>query len=158
MFTTNSFCSGLKDTDTLQILKKLKVLVVDDNQDSCDLISFLLEPLGVQVVIATSALKALANIDQLQPHILVSDIVMPDVDGYSLIRRIRHSKLASKDITAVAITALSGEEVLNQTKQAGFDACLVKPFDADEFIDLLVFLHYRKEVKNRHAEILLESA
>ena len=158
MFSTNSFCSGLKDTDALKILERLKVLVVDDNQDSCDLMCCLLELLGVQVTASNSALEALAIIKQLQPQILVSDIVMPHMDGYSLIRQIRHSKSISKDITAIAITALSGEEVLEQINQAGFDACLIKPFETDDFINLLASLHCRKEAENRYSENLPESA
>ena len=88
--------NAAKPCDTSQVrasqaLAGIKALVVDDDQDSCDLTRFLLEIYGIEVMTAVSALDALEVIKKFQLDILISDIAMPDVDGYSLIRRIRQS-------------------------------------------------------------------
>ncbi|RUT06401.1 hypothetical protein DSM106972_026580 [Dulcicalothrix desertica PCC 7102] len=128
-----------------QALVGIKVLIVDDDQDSLDLTSFILEAYGVKVITAVSALDALEVLDKFQPQILLSDIAMPYIDGYSLIRRIRQGKFLSQDIIAIAVTALDGEEVFDLAVQAGFQAYLIKPFEGDDLIELIASLHCKKE-------------
>ncbi|BDA76119.1 hypothetical protein CAL7716_102850 (plasmid) [Calothrix sp. PCC 7716] len=128
-----------------QALVGVKVLVVDDDQDSLDLTSFILEACGVKVITAVSALDALEVIEQFQPQVLVSDIAMPQIDGNSLIRKIRQGKSLNHDIPAIAVTALDREEIFKLTLQSGFQAYLSKPFEGDELIDLIVSLHLEKE-------------
>lgn len=137
------YCS--KTTYPFQALERLKVLVVDDNLDSLDLISFILETYDIEVQAELSALSALEVIDKFQPHILVSDIAMPEVDGYSLISTIRQSKSLHKDIPAIAITAMSTEDVFNLTVKAGFQACLIKPFEPDKLVELITSLHLKRK-------------
>jgi CheY-like chemotaxis protein len=124
------------------VLEGLKVLIVDDDQDTLYLANFILQAYGVQVITAVSALDALEVMEKFQPQVLVSDIAMPQIDGFSLISKIRQGKFLDSDIPAIAITALlDTEKVLESALQAGFQACLTKPFDGDELIDSIVSLH-----------------
>ncbi|NEQ27875.1 MAG: response regulator, partial [Microcoleus sp. SIO2G3] len=77
------------DIDDFQPLEGLRVLVVDDDADNCNLIAFILESAGAEVMTAASAVEALQVMGQFEPNLLISDIAMPEVDGYSLIRRVR---------------------------------------------------------------------
>lgn len=104
MVNTTKPCDTSQVRDN-QALVGIKVLIVDDDQDSLDLASFILEACGVKVITAVSALDALEALNKFQPQILVSDIAMPYVDGYSLIRRVRQGKSPSQDILAIAVTA-----------------------------------------------------
>lgn len=114
------------------MLQGLKVLVVDDDHDSCDLMALVLESHAAKVEIAFSVPQALEVLDQFKPDVLVSDIAMPGEDGYSLIGKIR--RLNRKAIPAVAVTAVIEEGGGRDAIVAGFDRCLPKPIDLDNFV------------------------
>jgi CheY-like chemotaxis protein len=90
---------------------------------------------------SASALEALEVMGLFQPDVLVSDIVMPNVDGYSLIRRIRHDGSPNKDIPAIAVTSLDTEETLDLAIKSGFQAFLIKPVEPDDFAELILSLY-----------------
>ena len=116
------------------LLKDLRVLVVDDEPDTRDLVSVILEDRGAKVTAVGSAQEAFtAVIKKSPPDIIVSDIGMPEGDGYSLIRRIR--KLPSEaggQIPAIALTAYATVEDCNQAISAGFNHHIPKPVDPTE--------------------------
>ncbi|MGB3265975.1 MAG: PAS domain-containing protein [Microcoleus sp.] len=116
-------------------LAGLRILVVDDEPDSRDFVAFVLSSAGAQVMAVSSAAEALESIAQTAPDLLVSDIGMPDMDGYMLIRRIR-TQLAPeyRDLVAIALTAYAGEANERQILQAGFDEHLSKPIDPSELV------------------------
>lgn len=119
-------------------LNGLQVLVVDDDADTRELITFILEQCEAQVTAAASPGEALAAIAQFQPDILISDISMPDEDGYSLIRRVR--TLAAdqgKQIPAIALTALAKEDDQQEALSAGFQRYLAKPVNPSELVALV---------------------
>lgn len=116
-------------SDTL-LLKDLQVLLVDDEPDARDLVTVILEAQGAKVTAVGSAKEALAALQKLQPDIIVSDIGMPEDDGYSLIRQIR--KLppeAGGQIPAIALTAYATPEDRNAAISAGFNRHIPKPVD-----------------------------
>ncbi|KAB8330912.1 response regulator [Scytonema tolypothrichoides VB-61278] len=129
------------DRDIFQYLEGLKVLVVDDDPDTRCLMTFILEDYGIRVMTAASALEALEVIKQFQPDILVSDIAMPYVDGYSLIRTIRSNYSWDNSIPAIAITAVGTEEGHDLAFKSGFQAYLIKPIEPDDLAELIVSLH-----------------
>ncbi len=96
-----------EEAKNFQSLDELRVLLVDDNEDSLLLTTFILESNGFQVKTATSVLQALEIIKQFKFDILISDIAMPEIDGYSLIRKIRSSISEQQNIPALALTALA---------------------------------------------------
>jgi PAS domain S-box-containing protein len=127
----------------------LRILVVDDEADIRELVSFILEQSGAEVIIAASAQEALAALNQSLPDVLVSDIGMPDVDGYMLMRQIRdglakqNGQLLELNQTipkAIALTAYAGEYDQKQALQAGFQLHISKPVEPEDLIKAIARL------------------
>lgn len=121
-------------------LEGLRVLIVDDDVDSCDLLMLTLESHAMEAQVAFSASEALKAFVQFQPDVLVSDIAMPYEDGYSLIRKVRQLETDEKVIPAIAVTAMAREEVQTHALTSGFDRWIVKPFDPNELITAIANL------------------
>jgi len=118
-----------------EVLAGVRVLVVDDEADARDLISELLRRAGADVATAASAHEALQSLGRQRPDVLVSDIAMPDEDGYALIRCVR--QLAPEDggtLPSVALTAYAREEDRARALAAGFQAHLAKPVEPAELV------------------------
>jgi CheY-like chemotaxis protein len=105
-----------------------RILVVDDNLDSADSIAALLKMLGHVVVTAYDGKEALQVIQKQNPQIVLLDIGLPGESGYDIARRIRH-ELGRVDIILIAMTGYGQEHDKLESRQAGFDAHLVKPVD-----------------------------
>jgi CheY-like chemotaxis protein/anti-sigma regulatory factor (Ser/Thr protein kinase) len=118
-----------------QSLSGIQILVVDDEADMRDLISFILEAQGATVSTAASAAEALQQVAAAVPDLLISDIGMPETDGYALVRQIRMELLEQgKTIPAIALTAYAGD--INQQKAlaAGFQLHLAKPIEPEQLL------------------------
>ncbi len=112
-----------------------KVLVVDDEPDARLLIQQMLGDRGAQVLLAESARAALDLLAHDTPDVLVSDIGMPDVDGFELIRRVRaHPDPAVAGVKAIALTAFTRSEDHARALREGFDAFLQKPVEASTLV------------------------
>jgi CheY-like chemotaxis protein len=105
------------------------VLVVDDQPDERDLLATILASRGAQVETAESAEAAIAAIERLVPMVLVSDIAMPDQDGYALLRRVRGLGEAQRALPAIAVTAHARPEDRSRALAAGFQTYISKPID-----------------------------
>jgi CheY-like chemotaxis protein len=105
----------------------LRILCVDDNQDSADSMAMLLEMLGCEVEVSYGSAAALALADQFRPDVCLLDINMPGMDGLELARRLRQRALGRR-MLMVAMTAL-GNSHRPQTSAAGFDHHLTKPVE-----------------------------
>jgi CheY-like chemotaxis protein/anti-sigma regulatory factor (Ser/Thr protein kinase) len=116
-------------------LSNLVVLVVDDDLDSLGLIRRVLSDEGATVVTVASATDALAAIDKQPPDVLVSDIGMPETDGYELMRKVRilQARLGAR-FPSVALTAYARSEDRTRALLAGFVAHVAKPVEASELI------------------------
>ncbi|HEY9597146.1 MAG TPA: PAS domain S-box protein, partial [Cyanophyceae cyanobacterium] len=113
-------------------LQGLSILVVDDDNDTRDLLIFTLEQYDAQVTATNSAEAALKALESVTPDILLSDIGMPETDGYMLIREIRKmSKPDVREIPAIALTAYAGETDRQQILKAGFQQHITKPVEPD---------------------------
>ncbi|BAY13605.1 PAS domain-containing protein [Calothrix sp. NIES-2098] len=114
-------------------LQGLRIVAVDDDVDSLDLITFILEQYGVEVTAVASASQALKAIAKIQPDLLISDIAMPEIDGYTLIRQVRALKASGVErVPAIALTAFAGEANNQKILAAGFQRHITKPVDPDE--------------------------
>jgi signal transduction histidine kinase/ActR/RegA family two-component response regulator len=113
-------------------LSGLRVLVVDDDLDSRNLLKRVLVECGAEVEVADSAEGAIAKIDRFGPHLLVSDIGMPTRDGYDLIREIRGKGKSGRALPAVALTAFARFEDRQRALLAGFQMHLMKPVNPSE--------------------------
>jgi PAS domain S-box-containing protein len=114
----------------------LRILVVDDDEDSREFVGFVLEQEGATVKMTEGAIAALQLLDQDFFDLLVSDIGMPEMDGYMLIQQIRCHPRYGK-IPAIALTAYAGEANERQVLQAGFQRHLAKPIDPEELVTQL---------------------
>ncbi|MEH2116074.1 hybrid sensor histidine kinase/response regulator [Nostoc sp.] len=120
-------------------LNGLQTLLVDDDRDSREFIAFVLEQYGAQVTEADSAHDALSNLGQTKFDLLISDIGMPDMDGYTLIRQIRNqSPEQGGEIPAIALTAYAGEIDRQQALAAGFQHHISKPIELEVLIQAIL--------------------
>jgi CheY-like chemotaxis protein len=123
------------------VLNGLRVLLVDDDEDTLQLLSMLLGKHGVEVTAVTSAAVALGRFEQVRPDLLVSDIGMPDVDGYELIRAVRALETGHERRTpALALTAYAGEGDRLLALNAGFDEHLAKPIEPGVLVSTIATL------------------
>ncbi|MEA5506313.1 ATP-binding protein [Halotia wernerae UHCC 0503] len=122
-------------------LKGVQVLVVDDDIDTREFLCFLLEQQGASVTIAASANQALAAIAQSKPDILLSDLGMPEVDGYTLIKKLRAMPdHEGGQIPAIALTAYAAETTQKQVFTAGFQLHIAKPADPSKLVAAIATL------------------
>jgi CheY-like chemotaxis protein len=112
-----------------------RILVVDDEADMREILIFLLEEYGAQVTAVASAIEALEALAQVQPDLLLSDIGMPEVDGYMLMRQIRAmSSEQGGEIPAIALTAYAGDTDQKQVLAAGFQKHIAKPVEPADLV------------------------
>lgn len=137
-----SFASGASSSiPEGSTLKDIRVLIVEDDPDAAEMLRYALEGVGAQTRNAYSAAEAISSLSEWVPKVILSDITMPDEDGYSLIRRIRgmhESKLA--DIPAIALTAMARSEDGDRAISSGFQLHIPKPVDIDELTKAITVL------------------
>ena len=109
-------------------LQGATVLVVDDHEDSRNLLRQMVEWFGARVHTARSGQVALACLEKETPDLLLLDLRMPGMDGFTVFRRLRADPRFSK-LRAIAVTALGSDDDVMRTWEAGFDGHLVKPID-----------------------------
>ena len=120
------------------LLQGVKVLVVDDEADSRDLLMTILTQCGSDVRCSESAAEAMQEFNDWDPDLLVSDIGMPSEDGYSFIRRLRELKSSrAREIPAIALTAYATDEDRLQALSAGFQVHVAKPIEPESFVSCL---------------------
>jgi CheY-like chemotaxis protein len=129
-------------------LRGIRVLIVDDDADTCEMLTFALNLLGAEAQASKSVSEAFTSIAQWKPDILLTDINMPGEDGYSLINKLRTSTpKKGANIPAIALTALARPEDTEQALSAGFQLHLSKPVDIEELAEAIVNLA-KKPAKN----------
>jgi CheY-like chemotaxis protein len=116
-----------------------RVLAIDDDTDTRDMLSALLEVAGAQVQTAASGSEALVVFRRWRPTLILSDIGLPDQDGYELLGAIRALPGGDR-VPAAALTAGSRQEDCTRAFAAGFQVHIAKPADADRLIAALVRL------------------
>ena len=123
------------------LLEGLQVLVVDDEADARDVVQRLLEDAGAQVKTAETANEALTILNEgLAPDIILSDIGMPDQDGYDFMRRVRGMAGDIAEVPAAALTALARVEDRKRALMAGYQTHLAKPVDPSELVAMVASL------------------
>ncbi|MBD2562199.1 MULTISPECIES: PAS domain-containing protein [Nostoc] len=126
---------GVGEKFNSSLLSGLRILIVDDDADTREFLHFLLQQNGALTTVAASATEALAFIAQTVPNLLISDLGMPEMDGYNLIRVIRAMpKEEGGEIPAIALTAYAGESDRDRVLAAGFQKHLAKPVQPTELL------------------------
>jgi PAS domain S-box-containing protein len=122
-------------------LDGLRVMVVDDEAEARDLLTVMLTLYGAEVIACASAAEALGEIGRRPPSVLVSDIAMPDEDGYTLIRKLRVlGPELGGNIPAIALTGQAKREDRTRALTAGYQSHVPKPVDAVELIVVIANL------------------
>jgi signal transduction histidine kinase len=113
-----------------------RILIIDDSPDTLDMMCTLFRQRGCNVVAASSGEEALRSLSEARPHLIVSDIGMPGMNGYELLARIR-SEPGMEAIPAIAISGYAMEEDRRLAISAGFAAHLSKPIDLEELFAVI---------------------
>ncbi|MBD2345690.1 PAS domain S-box protein [Anabaena subtropica] len=125
-------------------LHGVRVLVVDDEADIRDLVVYLIQQSGAEVIATASAIEALQVLKQSPLDILVCDIAMPDMDGYMLMQQVRAwSSEQGGQIPAIALSAYPGEFNQRKAIAAGFQRHLSKPVDPKDLVQAIASLLYK---------------
>ncbi|WP_414567606.1 response regulator [Nostoc sp. CCY 9925] len=139
--------SSVSESDT-PFSKDTQVLVVDDEPDIRDLVTFILQDYGVDVTAVASAQEALQALSESIPDVLISDIGMPKTDGYMLMREVRkRSPQQGGHVPAIALTAYAGEINQQQALAAGFQMHIAKPIDPDQLVKAIIGLMAQTDSK-----------
>lgn len=145
---TESSCSVMDNADVSsdEKLKHLRILVVDDDADTRDLLKTVLQQHGAEVVATDSAANAFAALERATPHVIISDIAMAGENGYDFIRKIRSlSPKAGGHIPAIALTAYAGVVDRRRALLAGFQTHLAKPIEPDDLLAVILSLTFQQE-------------
>jgi two-component system CheB/CheR fusion protein len=119
-------------------LENVRILAVEDQDDSRDLLDFVLRREGAEVQTVRNVPEARAALNARPFDVLVADLGLPDEDGYSLIRSIRQSfPPPVRDIRAVALTAYAGDNYRTKALDAGFNAYVAKPIEPTRLTTVL---------------------
>ena len=119
-------------------LSDLRILVVDDDRDTREMLRFILEQDAAQVIAASSVAEALESYKISRPDVIVADIAMPEYNGYALIAQIRaHDKELGRSTPAIALTAYTSPADEATALAAGFQKYLSKPFEPAKIIEAI---------------------
>ena len=127
-------------------LDGLRVLVVDDDPDARDAVAGILRYHAASVTTASSASDALARLGEEPVDVVLADIAMPGRDGYDLMRSIRQGRGPSSQVAAAAVTAFSAKEDRQRALDAGFQAHIAKPVQADRLLAMVLSLAGRASI------------
>ncbi|HWN97690.1 MAG TPA: ATP-binding protein, partial [Blastocatellia bacterium] len=134
---------GKSCADAASTLTGLRILIVDDDPDSRDALSALLVLRAAEVRSVATVREALDVLADWQPHVLISDIGMPDEDGYDLIRKVRAREAGDGGyVPAIALTGYAAVEESERALSAGYQMHMGKPIEADHLIRAIASLSW----------------
>ena len=140
---TGSVQTGVSKAATFSsdVLDGIRIMIVEDEKDTLEFLGRFLAAHGAEVVTAASAMQALALLPAARPNLLISDIGLPDVDGYELLQRVRQlDASAAGGIPAIALTAYARVEDRMLAFRAGYQAHLTKPVEPTELVATIIDL------------------
>ena len=121
-------------------LQSIRVVGVDDNADSRDLLRAILQHCCAEATVVGSGQEALEAIRNVHPDVLICDLAMPEMDGYELLEKVRSLEPDIARLPVIAFTAAAREKDRVWTRLAGFQAHLSKPIDPDELVQTILAL------------------
>jgi len=129
----------------IRALNGLRVLLVDDEPEARQIISTVITRTGAEVTVCTSASEALAKLGEWQPDVILSDIAMPDEDGYSFIAKVRRlPRERGGETPAAALTAYARDVDRQQALAAGYQMHIAKPIGAGQLVSMIARLAGRE--------------
>jgi len=121
-------------------LDRIRIMIVDDEAETRELLKIMLASHGAEVTVCSSGSEALTKIPDWKPQVIVSDIGMPVLDGYSFIRKVRSLDSEWRDTPAIALTAYARAEDRMRSLAAGFQMHVPKPVEASELVMVIASL------------------
>lgn len=115
-------------------LKGLQLLVIEDEQDIIDLLTFILQSEGAEVTAVVHVYEALEALERFRPDVILSNIHLPDGDGYTLLKtwRDKEAKLNLEPIPEIIVTESNREIHRTRMSEAGFQTYISRPFDVEQ--------------------------
>lgn len=122
-------------------LAGVRILAIDDNPDACELLKTLLTQYGAEVMTVTTAIAGLDTLSTFKPDILISDIGMPDIDGFTMMRQIRELPAnQGGTIPAIALTAYTREADQQRAYESGYQEHIPKPVEIERLVKAVIGL------------------
>jgi len=127
------------------VLKDIRILVLEDEKDTRDLLGYVLESHGASAILAENVAEALELCRRERPDIVISDIGMPEYNGYAFIAALRKADRPEiRVIPAIALTAYATTTDRDIALSSGFNRYIAKPFDPAKVIQMVKELHERR--------------
>ncbi|RME72772.1 MAG: response regulator [Chloroflexi bacterium] len=128
-------------------MSKARILYIEDNLDNMILVKRILEASGYEVINAETGSEGVSKAEQLKPDLVITDINLPDIDGYEVTQRLKKSSQTAS-IPVVAMTANVMQQDREKVSQAGCDGYIAKPIDVDSLPDQVEhFIRGNKNVR-----------
>jgi CheY-like chemotaxis protein len=119
-------------------LTGVHVLIVEDDEDSRQLLTAFFEYCGALVTMCHSTESALEDLGEYRPHVIVSDLALPGADGFQFIRALRKLRAeAGGDVPAIAVSAYDKDFTAMEAKNAGYSGYLAKPVNVEDLVTLV---------------------
>lgn len=135
-----------QESENKESLQDVRLLIVEDDEDSREMLRVMFEQYGMKISAVASAAEALEKIGQIQPHVLISDVGLPGEDGYELMRKIRQlSPEQGGTVPAVALTGYASLQDRVYALDSGYQEHLSKPVDIDKLVEMVKGLVMRSE-------------
>lgn len=110
-----------------------RILIIEDNAGNLDLMTYILTAFGHEVTVAEDGIRGIAAADATKPDLIICDIQLPDMDGFTVARRLRGDQSVAS-IPLIAVTALAMMGDRERVLAAGFDGYFSKPIDPETFV------------------------
>ena len=124
----------------------MKILVVEDSQTQAIRLQHILETRGFEVTVALNGKAALEHLEHDHPTIVISDVIMPEMDGYELCRRIKSDE-SLKDIPVILLTSLSDPEDIIRGLEVGADNFITKPYQEKLLVSRIQYIIVNREIR-----------
>ena len=128
-------------------MDKIKILIAEDSITQAMQLQNILEVNGYDAVIAANGREALRSIGVSKPSIVISDIMMPEMDGYELCRQIK-SSASYRDISVILLTSLSQPQAVIWALQCGADKFITKPYDEKQLLSTIEHLRLNENLQS----------
>ena len=113
-----------------------KVLIIDDDEKLCTMLTLSLKAHGIKAISVTESTEAIDSIRKEKPDVILLDIMMPEVDGFSVLEKIK-CDASLKDIRVVILSALSGAPIMRRTEELGAYDYVEKPFHMERLVEMI---------------------
>jgi len=117
-------------------MARKKILIIDDEEDMANILSFRLDSLGYEIITANNGLEGLEKAQLEKPNLILLDIMMPKINGFEVLRRLKENPV-TKYTPVIMLTGRGESESLFKAEELGSTDYIIKPFESQELLDLI---------------------